>query len=221
MVDTDAGTPVSTATATWVRRDTSTSTLVDAPFAAADTAGKILLTETLDDHVLLCRAQGYVPQTVQLSDEPKQRIAMQRCATLSVSVVDEIGRGVSDALVVLTHQPWGAVDRLAPSGIGHPLTTHPRWCTRTDPRGESTTDELPPGRYYLNVLCATAVPADETAANGVLDLAATELRMTVTVQEAHGACFQCPSRSPVKDVTWSIPRQYLVDAPRVTARLAG
>jgi len=220
VVASDSGRPVSGANVTWLRREDAPSTLVDPAFAVADAVGRIEIERAPTDRVLLCRAPGYVPTTVAVPDAVEQQVALHRCGTLLIAVVDELGRGVPDAHVVVTHQPAGGLQMDWPVGIGHPLSTHPRWCSTTDARGESRIDELPPGKFFLNVVSNSMVPVDELAANGVFEIAATSHRVTVTMQEAYGVCFRVPSRSPVKDITWSIPHERLAVTPRVTARLA-
>jgi len=104
-------------------------------------------------------------------------------------------------------------------GIGHPSSTRPVWIQSTDAKGVAEIGELPVGRYYLNVLHAMLIPADESAANGVFDLAAGLNRTSVLLEDMHGVVFACPATAAVTSVNWHLPEGGFDTDPRVIRRL--
>lgn len=223
VVDDETGEPLPQASLTVLVRDRHEPTLVRPPVARAGDDGHIALgTGLAGDGVLLLRAPGHVPRTVQPPSAGEHRVGMQRSATLALSVVDTEGHPVPGVLCLLTHQPVSQLPlhtEDAPQGIGHPLATRPRWIGVSDAQGTCQHDELPPGPYYLNLVAPTMVPFDESGANGLSTLIAGRTGLTVVLQEGHAAVFRCPSRSPIENLTWSVDPLKVNTSGRVASRL--
>lgn len=221
IVDQETRQPLPTASATWLEPTADQHTLSDAPFATADADGRVTLdVQQGEQRPLLLRARGHVPSIVEPLRQENAPVELQRSATLDLTVIDTKGQPVVNAMcVVAAHLLTDYSGSLTAVGIGHPLVPNPRWRSLTDALGTAHIDELPPGPYYLAVLCDSMFPIDETGANGHLDLAAGTQRLTVTLEEGEGVVFQCPSSSPVAKLVWSVNHTLLDTAPRVTARL--
>jgi hypothetical protein len=118
---------------------------------------------------------------------------MLPAACLTVTVVDPLGRPISDVGIVLTTDGTTA-DLLGvkplPDGIGHPLATRPRWVGTSDGRGQQSFDELPSGKFFLNVVHPLWLPRD-TGGNSPVLLAVGTQNITLVVEEMYGVAFAC------------------------------
>src|SRR5690606_32192048 len=126
----------------------------------ADADGRITAEELArGDARFVVRAPGYVPQVVEGGETGERLVRLESGGTLDVTVVDEAGRPVEGAQVVVSAEAVGLPDDLTREGIGHPLARRPVWLRHTGPLGSCRFDELPrgPGRY-LHVFHDHLVP---------------------------------------------------------------
>lgn len=218
VVDDRTSVALPGATGTWIKKTSGSATLAASPSGLCDDNG-VLEVEPVADRNLLIRHAAYVPQFVDASIGERE-VKMQPSAVLQVAVIDQAGRPVPGATCILTSKPASEFATLGRQiGIGHPLATRPIWMQTTDPLGGVSFDELPPGRFHLNVLDRSRVPADESGANGLFDLPVGVTRTTVTMEDMHGAVFMCPSSSPVASVNWHVSMRRVRIEPRVVQRL--
>jgi hypothetical protein len=221
ILGSDGG-PLAAAHASWLAKDDPAHTLGPPSGDAgvrADSEGRVRLTpKARGSEVLLVRASEHVPTIVApVVDGATVRLA--GAAWVDVSVVDADGHPVAGACTTLTHRPLGDFTSLTPFGIGHPFSSHPRWRAGTDGRGVARIDELPPGTFYLTVLAPGLVPTGEAGVNSVVDLRAGANRLHVTLEDAFGVVFQCPSRAAVASVTWNVDVRRFDRSARAVASL--
>ncbi len=187
--------------------------------AAAD--GTISLTATPAVQLLAC-CSGYVPRIVA-SDALPELVVLDEATVLSVSVLDDRGVGLEDALVMLARDsgpgnPMSGLDLPEP-GIGHPLSALPVWAAPSGGDGRVEFSELPPARYALYVHHDTMVPASDMGDGSTLALAPGRHSVHVPMQPWHAVVFRCPSDAAVTNVLWSVPVVGLNRSHPVLSRL--
>lgn len=214
--------PLTTATLTWSVAGEAPDTLLTEPVIRADDEG-VLRTEGLSEEGMLgiVRAPGHVPHVVK--DPPHgAEVQLRPAASLRIAIVDPLSRLVPDATIVLTTD--GATSDFLgidppPNGIGHPLARRPRWSGTSDGNGQVMFDELPAGKYFMNVLHPWWLPLQEWGANSPIVLSANVHHVTVAVEEMFGVAFEVPETVSITESHFHAGFASLNVLPHVTSRI--
>jgi hypothetical protein len=227
--------PLSTARAGW-HDGPSVPTIRSEPPLTADGDGRIRLDGARPGQQVLVRAPGHVPSLFEVLAPPAagqatresnaqpnaQVVRLQPSAALDVVVTRSRNEPVSAA--TLTLSPHSSTEFLALTnapepGLGNPTSDRPLWVVVTDATGRAAFDELPPGRYFLNVIAPPLIPTGNEGANGSFELGASRLTVHLDMEELSAALFAVPSESRVAKLHWNVPKIDLELSPRVLRRI--
>lgn len=223
----ESGSPIPLASVTLIPRGSHSSTLRDSPHRHADDGGRIDLSElSLDGKVAVVRAPGRVPMVLEPGlGLPGAMIAsLAKSGGLQMSLISEDGIPVEGAWATLAAHPSqdaGLGSGVMPEpGIGHPLAASPVWVSELSGQEGIFLDELPPGRYFLDVWHHEMLPLTMVGMQSILDVSPGINRLHLTMQGMYGVAFQCPHTSPVVRVDWGPPLTALDRSRRVLSRIS-